>query len=66
MLNKYLGKNLFILEKKNENELSELEYLKKETNNYIKNLTNNNIKKTKEKLTIYQKVEIQKKSWIEI
>ena len=48
LLNKYLGKNLSILEKKNENELSELEYLKKETNNYIKNLTNNNTKKTNE------------------
>ena len=48
LLNKYLGKNLSILEKKNENELSELEYLKKEMNNYIKNLTNNNTKKTNE------------------
>ena len=48
LLNKYLGKNLLLLEKKNENELSELEYLKKEMNNYIKNLTNNNTKKTNE------------------
>jgi hypothetical protein len=45
LLNKYLGKNLSLLEKKNENELRELEYLKNEANNFlIKNkiiLTNN-------------------------
>ena len=52
LLNKYLGQNLSMLEKKNENELSELEYLKKEMNNYIKkydiNLTNNKAEKVNE------------------
>ena len=52
LLNKYLGKNLLLLEKKNENELRELEYLKNEANNYLKKntiiLTNNSVEKIKE------------------